>query len=91
MLQMVLSTEAQADLLVALRESINRLELQWSQLAAEFAQTDHYDRTGFNSAGDWIRINCHMNSNTVWNALTVGERAGQLEQSVEAMNSGEIG
>ncbi|HSS61065.1 MAG TPA: DUF222 domain-containing protein, partial [Candidatus Limnocylindrales bacterium] len=46
---------------------------------------------GFNSAGDWIRINCHMNSNTVWNALTVGERAGQLEQSVEAMNSGEIG
>ena len=91
MLQPALAPDAKADLLVAMRESLNRLELEWSQLAAEFAQTDHYDRAGFNTAGDWIRINCHMNSNAVWNALTVGERSGQLEQSVEAMQAGEIG
>ncbi len=78
-------------LLRCLRHSIDRLELEFAQLAASFEQSQQWDREGFNSSGDWIRINCHLNSGTAWNALTVGELMSRLPKSVEAMEAGEIG
>ena len=55
-----LSPAEQADVLVCLRESIDRMELEFAQLAAQFASCDHWDRAGYNSPGDWMRFNCHM-------------------------------
>jgi len=78
-------------LLVAMRHTIDRLELQFAQVAAEFHRTDQWDREGFNTSGDWIRINCNMTSGTVWNALAVGEQAQRLPLSLEALHSGDIG
>ena len=78
-------------LLVAMRHTIDTLELQFAQVAAEFHHTDQWDRAGFNTSGDWIRINCHMTSRNVWNALAVGAQAHFLPLSVAAMSSGDIG
>ena len=43
--------------LICLRATIDRLDLQFSQLAAEFERSGQWDREGFNSAHDWLRIN----------------------------------
>ena len=86
-----LSREEKADVLVYLRESIDRLELQFSQLAAEFAEERYWDSQGSNSALDWIRFNCHMTSNAAADRLAVGKRAPELHRTVAAMDEGEIG
>jgi hypothetical protein len=78
-------------ILQGLRRTIDGLELDFARFAALFAQGREWDEAGFNTAGDWIRINCHMNSNAVWNALGVGGQMDRLPQSVEAVKSSEIG
>src|SRR5207248_2638051 len=40
---------------------------------------------------DWIRINCHLTSNTVSDRVSVGERMSELPQSVEAVQERQIG
>jgi hypothetical protein len=77
--------------LVALRQQIDRLELTFSQLAAAFRRTEHWDEEGANSAIDWIRFNCHMTSNAAAERVAVGERLADLGQSRQAMEEGEIG
>jgi hypothetical protein len=77
--------------LVGLRQQIDRLELTFSQLAAAFKQTEHWDDEGSNSATDWIRFNCRMTSNAAADRIAVGERLADLGQSAEAMEQGEIG
>src|SRR6266705_5416164 len=91
MLEMVPSGEAIACQLISLRRVIDQLELKFSQLAAEFDQTDWWDYEGFNSSGDWIRFNCRMTSNAAYDRLTVGERLADLPRSTDAMDGGEIG
>src|SRR5205814_8724028 len=71
--------------------SIDQLELKFSQLAAEFDQTDWWDYEGFNSSGDWIRFNCRMTSNAAYDRLAVGERLAEMPRSADAMDGGEIG
>jgi hypothetical protein len=78
-------------ILQGLRHSIDGLELQFAQVAAEFAASDEWDNEGFNTPADWIRINCHMNSNQAWASLAVGEHRSKLSESVQAMKEGEIG
>lgn len=90
MLEMIEDIDPGA-LLVAMRHTIDRLELQFAQVAAEFHQTDQWDRDGFNTSGDWMRINCNMTSRNVWNALVVGEQVRHLPLSLEAIQSGDIG
>src|SRR5207245_4382065 len=85
------SGEAIACQLISLRRVIDQLELQFSQLAAEFDQTDWWDYEGFNSSGDWIRFNCRMTSNAAYDRLAVGERLADLPRSADAMDGGEIG
>src|SRR5690348_3831841 len=78
-------------LLTCLRGTIDRLELEFAKVAAEFEQTEGWAEDGYNTAADWIRFNCHMNSNAVWNALAVGAQEEKLAESVQAMKAGEIG
>src|SRR5438552_4018491 len=73
MLEMVPAGEEIAHQLISLRRVIDQLELKFSQLAAEFDQTDWWDYEGFNSSGDWIRFNCRMTSNAAYDRLAVGE------------------
>src|SRR2546428_4215517 len=75
----------------SLRHFIDGLELDFARYAAEFAQSQQWEAEGYNSAADWMRFNCHMNSYAVWNALAVGEQEGKLSQSIAAMKGGEIG
>src|SRR5437763_16331796 len=91
MLEMVPAGEEIACQLITLRRVIDQLELKFSQLAAEFDQTDWWDYEGFNSSGDWIRFNCRMTSNAAYDRLAVGERLADLPRSADAMESGEIG
>src|SRR5438105_15538515 len=77
--------------MVDLRQDIDRLELRFSQLAAAFDKTEHWDQEGSNSAIDWIRFNCRMTSTAAADRLAVGRRLDQMAQSQQAMNEGAIG
>jgi len=77
--------------LVALRRRIDALELEFSRKAFAFLESREWDSEGFNTALDWMRINCHMTSTTAADRLAVGERLGELPQSMEVMEAGEIG
>src|SRR5438094_628684 len=70
---------------------IDLLQLEQSRLAAELEAGEEWDRDGFNSPYDWIRINCHLPGNVAGSYLTVGAHLPQLGQSVEAVLKGEIG
>src|SRR5439155_428224 len=50
---------------------IDLLQLEQSRLAAELAAGEEWDRDGFNSAYDWIRVNCHLPGN-----VAVGSAGG---------------
>src|SRR2546426_2676488 len=75
----------------SLRHFIDGLELDFARYAAEFHQSNQWEAEGYNSAADWMRFNCHMNSYAVWNALAAGEQGAKLAQSIESMKAGEIG
>jgi Domain of unknown function (DUF222) len=77
--------------LVALRRHIDSLELEFSRQAFEFAEGRQWEQEGFNTALDWLRINCHMTSTSAADRLAVGERLPEMRESVLAMDAGEIG
>jgi len=78
-------------LLTCMRGTIDRLELEFAEIAVEFERTEGWAEDGYNTAADWIRLNCHMNSNQVWSSLAVGEHMPKLSESVQAMKRGEVG
>lgn len=63
MLQTAVSGSHLALLLIGLRRQIDLLELEFSRVAAAYAETDHWDEEGSISPIDWIRFNCHMTHN----------------------------
>jgi hypothetical protein len=77
--------------LIRRRREIDLLELEFSRLAYEFSQTDEYDLEGSVSPIDWIRHNCHLTGPAAADRVNVGEHAGRLAESVQAVVSGEIG
>ncbi len=77
--------------MVALRQQIDRLELTFSQLAAAFKKTEHWEEDGASSAIDWIRFNCRMTANGAADRIAVGERLDGLARSADAMEEGSIG
>jgi uncharacterized protein DUF222/HNH endonuclease len=87
----VLLTHENAEVLVLLRQAIDKLDLEFSRLAAEFDQEMYWDHEGANSGIDWIRHNCHMTSNAAADRIAVGKRADDLVESVQSMNDGDIG
>src|SRR5437016_6128110 len=78
------------DQMVAHQARIDRLQLEQSGLAAEFAASCQWDLEGFNSAYDWIRINCKVPGHVAGNYLAVGAHMAQLGQSVQAVLKDEI-
>src|SRR5262245_33493634 len=77
--------------LACMRRTIDKLELEFSQLAASFAKDDQWDLAGSNSPIDWIRFNCHMTSNAVADRISVGERVAEMPESTQALMENEIG
>jgi Domain of unknown function (DUF222) len=87
----VLLAHENAEVLVLLRHAIDKLDLDFSRMAAEFDQQMYWDHQGANSGVDWIRHNCHMTSNAAADRIAVGKRADDLVESVQSMNRGDIG
>src|SRR2546427_5207868 len=91
---MLLMAQADAELasrMLELRQYIDQLELEYSQLAADFEKCKHWEHQGANSAIDWMRFHCHMTSNAAADRIAVGEHAPQMPESIQAMKSDVIG
>lgn len=77
--------------LVELRQARDRLDLEFSETAADFAATSLAERDGWISSIEWIRHNCLMGSHAAAERVCVGERMRGLPQAVAAVENGEIG
>jgi len=83
--------EAIAAELIRRRQKIDQEELEFSCLAAQFAQTDEYDWQGFDSPIGWLKANCHISGGAAAARICAGQQLERLGQSSEAMAAGEIG
>ncbi len=77
--------------LIRRRLKINQDELEFSVLAAAYAQTDEYEEQGFDSPISWIKASCHMTGGAAGDRVCIGEQLDRLGQSSAAMAAGEIG
>ena len=85
------SGEVLAERLIRLRNSIDLLEVEFSRMAGDFAQTDEYDRVGYDSPISWIKDVCHMAGGAAADRVCVGKQLDQLDDSLVALASGEVG
>ncbi len=77
--------------LIRRRLKINQDELEFSVLAAAYANTNEYEEQGFDSPISWIKASCHMSGVAAGDRVCVGEQLDRLGQSSAAMEAGEIG
>ncbi|HEX2647064.1 MAG TPA: DUF222 domain-containing protein, partial [Candidatus Dormibacteraeota bacterium] len=77
--------------LIALEAEIDELQVKASRLAFRFAEGWGWDSDGFNTAIDWLRVNCHLTSTLAADRITVGEQLNRMPESLQAMEAGEIG
>ncbi len=77
--------------LIRRRQEIDQKELEFSCLAAQFAETDEYDWQGFDSPVAWIKANCHLSGGAAGDRICAGQQIAYLDQSSSAMAKGEIG
>ena len=77
--------------LIRRRLKINQDELEFSVLAAAYAQTNEYEEQGFDSPISWIKANCHMSGGAAGDRVCIGEQLDRLGRSSAAMEAGEIG
>jgi hypothetical protein len=77
--------------LIGLRRTLDRIEVRFSRLAANFAETDEWDREGFVSPIQWLRNACHMASGAASDRICVGAKLPELEKTNHAMTAGEVG
>src|SRR5260370_23366982 len=77
--------------LAELRQVCDLIELEFSDLASEFAATDEYDLQGFDSAISWIKEICHMSGGAAADRVCAGHQLQRLGQSEEAVVEGRIG
>src|SRR5712691_8176728 len=54
------------------------IELEFSDLASEFAATDEYDQQGFDSPISWLKQVCHMSSGAAGDRVCDGEQRQRL-------------
>jgi hypothetical protein len=83
--------EAIAAELIRRRQEIDQKELEFSCLAAQFAQTDEYDEQGFDSPISWLKAVCHMSGGVAGDRVCVGQQLEHLRESAAALAAGEIG
>ncbi len=67
------------------------IELEFSDLASEFAATDEYDQQGFDSPISWLKQVCHMSSGAAGDRVCAGDQLQRLGESADALAMGEIG
>src|SRR5712692_11765109 len=77
--------------LAEVRQVCDVMELEFSDLASEFAATDEYDLQGFDSAISWIKEICHMSGGAAADRVCAGHQLQRLSQSEEAVVEGRIG
>src|SRR6266851_2942944 len=77
--------------LAELRQVCDLIELEFSDLASEFAATDEYDLQGFDSAISWIKEICHMSGGAAADRVCAGHQLQRLSQSEDAVVEGRIG
>ena len=77
--------------MIHLRHQCDRLEVDFSRSAAEFASSDEYVAQGSVSPIHWIRHQCQMGSGAAADRVAVGEQLPSLPASAEAVEAGEIG
>ena len=87
MLQIASPVVSAGDKLVHNQARIDLLQLEQSRLAAEFAAGEEWDRDGFNSPYDWIRVNCHLPGNVAGNYLTVGAHLAVMARTADAVGA----
>src|SRR6266568_307367 len=73
------------------RLSIDQNEIEFSLLAAKFAQTNEHDEQGFDSPIACIKATCHMRGGAAADRVCVGEQLERLDRSAETVAAGEIG
>jgi hypothetical protein len=67
------------------------IELEFSDLASEFAATDEYDQQGFDSPISWLKQVCHMSGGAAGDRVCAGDQLQRLGQSADALSRGQIG
>ena len=77
--------------LIQLRQAIDLLEVEFSELAARFAASEEWEAEGSVSPIDWIRHQCKMSGAHAADRLCVGELASRLPLSMAAVAEGRIG
>src|SRR6202049_959563 len=77
--------------MVGLRWFIDRLEVEFSEMAASFKQSKYWDYEVFNIAGDGTRFSCHMTSTAAADRINVGEHLHEMKGTAAAMDAGEVG
>ncbi len=77
--------------LIRRRLRIDQDEIEFSLLAAKFAQTNEYDEQGFDSPIACIKATCHMRGGAAADRVCVGEQLERLDRSAESVAAGEIG
>jgi hypothetical protein len=73
------------------RQIVDMIEVEFSDIASEFAATDEYDQPGFDSPISWIKANCHMSGGAAADRVYVGDQLQRLRVSAAAMAEGRIG
>src|SRR6267378_4039292 len=86
----VFGAERRERLLTLARES-DRIALEFSLVAAGFAETDECEEDGFESPIAWIKANCHMSGGAAADRVCAGEQLDRLDRSEAAVLAGEIG
>jgi hypothetical protein len=74
-----------------LRRAIDRIELEFSSVAATFANTGEEEWQGSGSPIQWLRGYCGMTSAAASRAIAVGDEASVLTQSHAAVEEGRLG
>ncbi len=77
--------------LAEVRQVCDVMELEFSDLASEFASTNEYDLQGFDSAISWIKEICHMSGGAAADRVCAGHQLQRLSQGEEAVVEGRIG
>src|SRR6266849_2893630 len=74
--------------LIRRRQEIDQKELEFSCLAAQFAETDEYDWQGFDSPVAWIKANCHLSGGAAGDRICVGQQLDRLGQKLVSNGKG---
>src|SRR5438552_18095579 len=77
--------------LIETEHLIGIFQLKASRLAAELSRSDVWDRQGYNSAGDWMRFNCHVTNTVAWDRVLVDEELDRLTEEEKTVYDSDIG